>query len=160
MVLDLDCTIADVSARALGLRLDGPLPDVLSDVFYSASYENAETQLVLGVIGASHVATVTYEQQKFREEISCHAAGKLPSDMAQGRYTMKSAIFAPDDFSQYAARWLEQSTDWHVARFPGTGEHHLTGVIGNFVSKAWEWETMHFYPGEGLIVHTQSRYEL
>lgn len=162
MLLDLHCDTADVSARALGLRLNGALPAVLSHVKLAARHGGVDTQLVLGVIGASHVATVTAGELQFREEISCHAEGELPGEEQQAGYQMRAEQLAPRDFDRYATGWLSRVGDWHVARFPGVGPHHLTGLRGAFAADtgAWEWETMHFYPAEGLIVHTQSRFQL
>ena len=91
----ISCPIKDVSAADLGVRWNGPLPEVLDeDTVVHNSY-----RLHLGVIGASHVVTVTSvsapDQPLFREEISCTARSKgqpLPTYAELPGYRLQSAI--------------------------------------------------------------------
>ncbi|MEJ5927681.1 DUF2617 family protein [Corynebacterium sp. H128] len=163
MLVTLNCPTSDVSATALGLRLNGPMPGVLTDRVIVAEWNQQSTQLHLGIIGASHVATVTLGAASFREEISCFAGdpGSLVSQHIGG-YTLRAATKHCLDFSAEASDILAQCSgdDWLIARFPGVGEHHLTAVRGEFVAGIWHWETHHLYPEEAIIVSTESRYEL
>ena len=91
----ISCPIKDVSAADLGVRWNGPLPEVLAEeTVIHNSY-----RLHLGVIGASHVVTVTSvsapDQPLFREEISCTARSKgqpLPTYAELPGYRLQSAI--------------------------------------------------------------------
>ncbi|MDU0478983.1 DUF2617 family protein [Staphylococcus chromogenes] len=160
MLVELGCRIADVSAHRLGLQLDGPQPEILSEVELVACHAGVDTQLQLGVIGASHVATVQHAGRQFREEISCHASGALPRDYQQPSYQLHSELLQPRDFAAYAEGFLRLAQDWHIAQFPGEGRFHLTALTGQFAAGTWQWETRHFYPEEGLIVSTESRFKL
>ncbi|MDO5076510.1 DUF2617 family protein [Corynebacterium sp.] len=161
MIVQLDCQPADVSAHALGLRIDGPLPDVLAHT----TLRGPRGALHLGIIGASHVASVypagALDTPVFREEMSCNVPGPLPSALHHERYAFAHQVVrcTPDELAQ-RVEVLDQS--WLVARFPGLGPHHLTGVTGwwDDGNAAWEWHTLHCYPEEHTIVTTQSRYAL
>lgn len=158
MLLSLECPIADVSAYGLGVAFDGPLPEILAE----KTITHADTQLHLGIIGASHVATVTSPRGSFREEISCFAGepGSLVSQQ-RGKYQLRSSIRRCPDFEQHAEEILvlSESPEWLFARFPGLGDFHVTAVSGAFQGAAWRWETYHLYPEEQIIVNTVSRYE-
>lgn len=159
MLVSLDCPTADVSARDLGVAFDGPLPEILVERTYIAS----ETELQLGIIGASHVATVSFPGGTFREEISCFA-GELGSLMSQerGSYSLQTSTQRYPDFENQATQILElvAGKEWLCANFPGEGEFHITAVRGSFKESTWEWETFHLYPEEQIIVSTTSRYKI
>lgn len=159
MLVSLDCPIADVSAHDLGVAFDGPLPQILVD----RTLTSGDTSLHLGIIGASHVATVTHRSGTFREEISCFAGepGSLTSQ-ARGRYELRVDLRRHPDFEARAAQIVAQvaADEWLSARFPGEGDFHLTALTGRCRAGWWEWDTFHLYPEEKIIVSTASRYQI
>ncbi|MEJ5998868.1 DUF2617 family protein [Corynebacterium sp. H130] len=157
MLLTLECPTADVSAFDLGVAFDGPLPEILAE----RTITHGDSSLHLGIIGASHVATVTHPRGSFREEISCFAGkpGSLVSQQRTG-YELQASIRRCADFEAEAGRVLElaEDPDWLFARFPGLGPFHVTAVTGRCEEQTWVWETFHLYPEEEIIVKTVSRY--
>ncbi|MDO4686708.1 MAG: DUF2617 family protein [Corynebacterium sp.] len=155
MIVQVQCPAMDVSASALGLRIDGPLPDVLAE----RTVEGPTSTLSLGVIGASHVVSISADSLMFREEMSCNAPAPLPESKCTPHYDFSSTIevLSPDQLAQRAAAI---PTDWLIARFPGTSPFHITALHGWWESQAWHWHTLHFYPEEHTVVTSRSRYEL
>lgn len=161
MRVSLECPTADVSAHDLGLLIDGPLPEILTARSYRTQWRRAETSLELGIIGASHVATVRHGDRTFREEISCFAGtpGSLVSQQRR-RYALRADVATCPDFPDTATDLLAGLEGWLVAEFPGVGPFHITAVTGGFAAGVWEWQTHHLYPEEKIIVSTASRFEL
>lgn len=160
MLLSLDCPTADVSAHDLGIAFDSPVPEILVDKVIA---HGEHSSLHLGIIGASHVATVAFPGGTFREEISCFAGerGSLRS-LQHGTYSLKAMIQRYPDFDDRAIDILRrvEGEEWLAARFPGEGEFHLTAVRGSHARDYWWWETFHLYPEEKIIVSTASRYQI
>lgn len=155
----LDCPSADVSAADLGLRLNGPRPQALSTTMLHGS---DDLRLELDIIGASHTASVYRgETLLFREEISCHCEGPLPQAYGEMTgYELKTDV-AKHGADSFAAEFQRLSgTDWHSAQFPGQGEYHVTALKGTAPKgcAGFEWETVHMYPAEEIIVKTTSRW--
>lgn len=158
--VDLACVPADVSATALGLLLDGPLPELLADTVIDAGPHG---HLHLAVIGGSHVVTVHGDGLRFREEISCTAAGArhpLPerADRPGYRLETRTERLDPAEFTRRADALVDAADDWFVVRFPGPGRHHLTALHGRRLPDGWAWRTRHLYPEENTIVSTRSTY--
>ncbi len=160
--IDLDCQPADVAADALGVRWDGPLPEVLADTVIDAGEQG---RLHLAVIGGSHVITVDGPDGRFREEISCTAADALhplPEEAGRAGYRLRTRTEAlePAEFLRRGDALLENESShgWFVVRFPGPGRHHLTALRGQPEAGGWSWRTLHLYPEEATIVSTESEY--
>ena len=153
----LHCAPVDVSARSLGLLIDGPLPDVLAEHTLANSRGG---RVRLGIIGASHVASV-YDADTllFREEVSCNVPGPLPPQINNPQYSFTQRIERLSDAEIAHRASLLDDDSWLVARFPGVGPHHFTAVSGRWERGAWEWRTLHCYPMEHTMVTTQSRYQ-
>lgn len=158
MLVTLDCPIADVSAHSLGLLLDGPLPPMLVEKRYAVG----NSQLHLGIIGASHVATVTTTKGKFREEISCFAGAPGEFGDRKSGYDLEVSLETVPDFEERARSIAElaDSEEWLFARFPGEGDFHMTAVSGGWDAGCWWWRTYHLYPLEKIIVTTASRFKV
>ena len=147
----ISCPIKDVSAADLGVRWNGPLPEVLAeDTVIHNSY-----RLHLGVIGASHVVTVTSvsapDQPLFREEISCTARSK-------GQPLPMYAELDDAAFRSHAEHIA--ALDTLVVQFPGEGDFHITALGGAPTEDGLEWASYHVYPSENTIVTTWSRFNL
>ncbi|AGF73463.1 DUF2617 family protein [Corynebacterium halotolerans] len=160
--VDLTCTPADVTAAALGVRWDGPLPEILADTVVDAG---ADGSLHLAVIGGSHVVTVRSPEGEFREEISCTATDALhplPEEAGRAGYRLetRTETLEPGEFSRRGDELLDSAgaDGWFVVRFPGPGRHHLTALQGWRVNGGWSWRTRHLYPEESTIVSTRSDY--
>ncbi|WP_080796735.1 DUF2617 family protein [Corynebacterium pacaense] len=152
MLQQLDITPADVSAASLGVRWNADLPPVLAEMLIDAH----TTTLHLAVIGGSHVVTVEAPSGRFREEVSCHAAGPLPLSVDKRGYTLRTDT-STLDFERRAAE-IAARRGWLIASFPGEGPHHLTALAGEFDAGTWTWWTHHLYPREKTIVSTRSTY--
>ena len=159
----ISCPTKDVSAADLGVRWNGPLPEVLAeDTVIHNSY-----RLHLGVIGASHVVTVTSvsapDQPLFREEISCTARSKgqpLPMYAELPGYRLQSAISTLDDAAFRNQAEHIAALDTLVVQFPGEGDFHITALGGAPTEDGLEWASYHVYPSENTIVTTWSRFNL
>lgn len=119
-------------------------------------------RLELDIIGASHTASVYRGKTLlFREEISCHCEGPLPQTYGEMTgYELKTDV-AKHCADGFAAEFQRVSgTDWLSAQFPGQGEYHVTALKGTALEDCagFEWETVHMYPAEEIIVKTTSRW--
>ena len=160
--VELRCTPADVSAAALGVSWNGPLPEILADTVIPAPAGGGH--LHLAVIGGSHVVTVHRADgtAAFREEVSCtaqEAVHPLPTLTEHPDYRLdtRTRQLSGDDFREQADALLSDG-DWFIVRFPGPGRHHLTALRGGYENGAWCWDTRHLYPEESTIVSTRSTY--
>lgn len=166
MIRRVECQIQDVSALDLGVRWNGPLPELLAHT----KLAGAESTLQLGVIGASHVVTVGVtalpDAVLFREEISCTARSEgqaLPAEAEFVGYRLQSTVSVLDDAAfNFQAEHIAALGDSGalVVQFPGEGEHHLTAINGAATDDGWEWASYHLYPAENTIVTTWSRFTL
>lgn len=185
-IRDLMIPPADVSARALGVLLNGPSRPLLAQRTVTA----ADSSLSMGIIGASHMVDVSYptaEVPVFREEVSCLAAsplnpsaakvswcispqlagslydgkGELYESFPAGdyRFSMTTDAFTDADFDDAAEKIVAGfSPDWLVGRFPGVGGFHLTALHARWRGDRWHWLTFHLYPEEKAIVRTESEW--
>lgn len=157
---------ADVSGAALRLALNAPAPQPLA----SATLTHPDgADLVLGVLGASHVISVA----GFSEQVSCteHEVGSaLPDSVEAPGYRLRSDTSTHDEptFRRIAAELrqrCEYDTGWLGGSFPGD-EAALTALCATPDGAGWQWQTWHLYPaadgvtpGGGTIVHTESRWQ-
>lgn len=160
--VELRCAPADVSAAALGVSWNGPLPEILADTVLAAPAGGGH--LHLAVIGGSHVITVHRADGSaaFREEISCtaqEAVHPLPAQARQPGYRLSTRTWRLSGvaFREQADSLLDTG-DWFTVRFPGPGRHHLTALRGTHENGCWSWDTRHLYPEESTIVSTRSTY--
>lgn len=160
--VELRCTPADVSAAALGVSWNGPLPEILADTIIAGP--TGRGHLHLAVIGGSHVVTVHHADGSatFREEVSCtarEAVHPLPTRREHHGYRLdtRTRRLSRDDFREQADALLS-AVDWFIVRFPGPGRHHLTALHGRYGDGVWCWDTRHLYPEETTIVSTRSTY--
>lgn len=160
--VELRCNPADVSAAALGVSWNGPLPQILADTVIPAPAGGGH--LHLAVIGGSHVVTVHHADGSvvFREEISCtaqEAVHPLPALTEHHGYRLdtRTRRWNGNDFREQADALLD-TAGWFIVRFPGPGRHHLTALRGAATDGAWCWDTRHLYPEESTIVSTRSTY--
>ncbi|MGV0791794.1 DUF2617 family protein [Mycolicibacterium sp. XJ1819] len=156
----------DVSGAGLRLALNAEA----STPLVSARLSHPDGgELVLGVLGASHVVTVTGSNELFSEEVSCtaRAASKLPERAVAPGYRLHSrtAALTPSRFGSFAARLrtrCEREPGWLGAAFPGD-DFALTVLAAEVVGAGWRWQTWHLYPessGGGTVVYTNSRWRL
>ncbi len=156
----------DVAAGELGLLLDAPAPTALAEL---RLHDGQGGELVLGVLGASHVITATAAGHRLTEQVSCDAlaAGgeRLPRRTRSGGYEMSSLITTVDRGE------LEATADrlralaghdpaWLCGAFPGSGSALTALTAGALPGGGWAWETWHLYPGgdTGEVVTTRSRW--
>ena len=125
--------------------------------------------MVLGVLGASHVVTVSSSGSAFTEQVSCDALGMggeyLPADASRGGYRFRSSTAVADEleFAALAERLRQRSArepNWLCGTFPGQGTAVtvLTAQVGDGLCS---WKSWHLYPsvaGGGTIVTTESRW--
>ena len=151
---------ADVSGAGLRLTLDAPPPEPLA----SATLPHPDgADLVLGVLGASHVISVG----QFCEQVSCTvlAAGtRLPASARRPGYELRSDTVVHDEasFRRIAADLrdrCEHESGWLGGSFPGD-EAALTALYAEPDGPGWRWQTWHLYPDRdgGTVVHTESRW--
>ncbi|MCV7222069.1 DUF2617 family protein [Mycolicibacterium elephantis] len=156
---------ADVSGAGLRLVLNAAAPSPLA-VCRLAHPGGGE--LVLGVLGASHVVTVAHAKSSFSEEVSCTAAAPtpLPGRAVAPGYLLESRHETRDETSFRAlARLLRarcaERTGWLGGAFPGD-DAALTALAAEPDGDGWRWRTWHLYPhptGGGTVVQTNSRWQ-
>lgn len=155
----------DVTADALGLLLDAPVPPVLAELVLRAGPD----ELVLGVLAASHAVAARSGAALLTEQVSCDAVAAggepLPPRAHHGGYTMTSeSVVLPAARVTAAAIGLSARATadpaWLCGAFPGGDPAALTALTGAAVDGGWTWRTWHLYPGpeEGVIVTTRSRW--
>lgn len=152
---------ADVSGAALRLALNAPAPEPLASATLS---HPGGADLVLGVLGASHVITVA----GFSEQVSCteHDSGSVLPDSARAPgYRLRSETTTHDEttFRRIAAdlrHRCEHETSWLGGSFPGD-DAALTALCAAPEGPGWHWQTWHLYPTGhgGTVVHTDSRWQ-
>jgi hypothetical protein len=161
---------ADVSGSGLRLALNAPAPPPLAACTLSHP-DGAD--LVLGVLGASHVISVQDPAQPFSEQVSCtehDASSALPHSIEAPGYQLQSETSTHDEdtFRRIAADLrdrCEHETGWLGGSFPGD-EAALTALCAAPAGTGWQWQTWHLYPaargvypGGGTVVHTASRWQ-
>lgn len=159
---------ADVSGAGLRLALNAPAPPPLATCTL-AHPDGAD--LILGVLGASHVISVADPARPFSEQVSCaehDASSVLPGTAEAPGYQLQSAMSTHDEatFRRIAAdlrQRCEHDAGWLGGSFPGD-EAALTALCARPDGAGWHWQTWHLYPdrddaaGGGTIVHTESRW--
>lgn len=158
---------ADVSGAGLGLVINSPPPEALAAL--TVSHPDGGT-VTLGVLGASHVVTVSHESTTFSEEISCfaHSRGgdRLPERADAPGYHMDSAVneHSESEFRSIATRLrADCATEdgWLGGAFPGDAAA-LTAITVSADGSGWRWRTWHLYPSGahdgGTVVYTESRW--
>jgi hypothetical protein len=154
---------ADVSGAGLGLALNAAAPSPLA-TYRMPHPESGE--LVLGVLGASHVVTVEHTNCRFSEEVSCTARtqGDLPDRADAPGYQLESRTSTHDEasFRRLAHELRERCADdptWLGGAFPGD-DAALTALAAEPDGAGWRWQTWHLYPDTtgGTVVYTNSRW--
>lgn len=159
----------DVSADALGLLLDAPVPAALAELRLA---DDDGGELVLGVLSASHVVTATRPGHQLTEQVSCDAlaAGgvRLPAVQEHDGYHLVTSTrtLPTAALSELAARLRAVAVDggWLCGAFPGA-DSALTALRGEAVSGGWRWQTWHLYPGadatcaDGVVVETSTTWQ-
>ncbi|MBU8809684.1 DUF2617 family protein [Mycolicibacterium goodii] len=155
---------ADVCGTALRLALNAPAPTPLASVELPHPRGGA---LTLGVLGASHVVTVTHPEHTFSEEISCtapNAAAGLPRQARHRGYRLRARTDILDETQFRAlATWLRTNCTsrrgWVGGAFPGD-DAALTALSARPNRSGWRWRTWHLYPDTdgGTVVSTSSRW--
>lgn len=164
---ELSVPPADVSGSGLGLALNSPGPEPLATL--RVSHPDGG-QLILGVLGASHVISVEHPDRTFSEEISCFAhghGGGLPERAEAPGYRLESSLREHSDaeFRSIATRLRTDcatETGWLGGAFPGDSAA-LTAIAARPDGGGWRWRTWHLYPadtagGGGTVVYTESRW--
>ncbi len=160
---------ADVSGSGLRLTLNAPAPAPLASC--TLTHPNG-ADLVLGVLGASHVITVARPALPFSEQVSCTVhrdSAQLPPSAERPGYQLNSDTAAHDEhaFRSIAAELrhhCEHDEGWLGGSFPGD-EAALTALCAEPEGPGWRWQTWHLYPerggsaGGGTVVHTESRWQ-
>lgn len=160
----LAVTPADVSGERLGLALNAPAPAPLAT---SRLRHPDGGELVLGVLGASHVVAVEHAKGRFSEQVSCTARGHgmdLPDQTDAPGYRLRSRTETHDEASfRRLARELRERCarrpGWLGGTFPGD-DAALTALAAEPDGPGWRWQTWHLYPSGsgGVVVHTASRW--
>jgi hypothetical protein len=161
----LSVVAADVSGASLRLTLNAAAPSPLA----ACTLRHPDgADLILGVLGASHVITVA----GFSEQVSCTAhdtSSALPHSAQAPGYRLQSETLTHDEaaFRRIAAdlrHRCEHESGWLGGSFPGD-EAALTALCATPDGPGWHWQTWHLYPAErgvapggGTIVHTDSRW--
>ncbi|MEH3135202.1 MULTISPECIES: DUF2617 family protein [Mycolicibacterium] len=152
---------ADVSGANLRLALNTPARHVLAS---ATLVHPTGAELVLGVLGASHIVTVG----TFSEQVSCHHlddSTHLPATTEGPGYRMSSdtVVHEEESFRRIAAELrsrCEIETGWLGGCFPGD-DAALTALCAEPDGAGWRWQTWHLYPDGGtggMVVHTESRW--
>ncbi|MGW0158059.1 DUF2617 family protein [Mycobacterium sp. NPDC003323] len=155
---------ADVSGAGLRLTLNAPAPQPL--VSCTLTHPHG-ADLVLGVLGASHVISV----DRFCEQVSCTVlpdSAVLPDRAEKPGYRLHSDTVVHDEpaFRRIAddlRHRCEHERGWLGGSFPGD-EAALTALCAEPDGPGWRWQTWHLYPDSrdgfgGMIVHTESRWQ-
>jgi hypothetical protein len=160
----LAVTPTDVSDTGLRLALNAPAPAPLATL--RLTHPDGGT-LELGILGASHVVSVTHPESAFSEQLSCavQASGtELPSRAQAPGYALTSRTATHDDpeFRRLADRLRGRcatESNWLGGSFPGDTAA-LTALHATHDGAGWRWETWHLYPKRpgGTVVHTESRW--
>lgn len=156
---------ADVSGSRLRLALNAAAPTPLA----ACRLPHPDGgELVLGVLGASHVVTVEHADQLFSEEVSCTAQAptELPGRAVAPGYLLESGHEIHDEtgfreLAQLLRVRCAQDTGWLGGAFPGD-DAALTALSAEPDGRGWRWRTWHLYPdpaGGGTVVHTNSRWQ-
>jgi hypothetical protein len=156
----------DVAADALGLLLHAPAPAALAEI---SLRDGRGGQLILGVLGASHVVTAMLPGHHLTEQVSCDAvdAGgqKLPRRARLGGYqlvsvTRKMPRAALEEIAARLRGLAESSDSWLCGTFPGAGSAMTAMTASSLPAGGWSWESWHLYPGEQTrsIVTTRSKW--
>jgi Protein of unknown function DUF2617 len=154
---------ADVSGARLRLALNAPAPKPLAT---SRLAHPDGGELVLGVLGASHVITVESAEHHFSEEVSCTARADtaLPARADAPGYRLESRTETHDAagfarLAQTLASRCERDARWLGGAFPGD-DAALTVLAAEPDGAGWHWQTWHLYPAAtgGTVVHTDSRW--
>jgi hypothetical protein len=152
---------ADVSGSGLRLALNAAAAPALAS---STLIHPDGADLVLGVLGASHVIRV----QQFSEQVSCTPLpddSALPASVRTAGYRLQSDTSTHDEaaFRRIAAGLRERCADrdgWLGGTFPGD-DAALTALCAEPDGPGWRWQTWHLYPESdgGTVVHTASRWQ-
>lgn len=155
---DLDVTPDDVSAGALGYRIDtGPAPESLATSLLE--HPRHPVSLRLSILGASHAVTLVVNgRDTVTEEVSCRASTSgvgLPGTGESrsgpwGAHHLTGTVetVSPVGFAtlvEQLTRRADCGPEVLAGRFPGP-EGALTVVAATAVATGWEWRTWHLYP--------------
>jgi hypothetical protein len=161
---ELSVAPADVTGSGLGLALNAPAPEPLATLRLSHPDGG---ELLLGVLGASHVVTVESPNSGFSEQISCTArthGGELPDQADAPGYhlTARHDEYVEAEFRDLASQLRASCTNepgWLGGAFPGDSAA-LTAIAAVADGPGWCWRTWHLYPaaGGGTVVYTESRW--
>lgn len=162
---ELSVAPADVAGSGLGLALNAPAPEPLAALRLSHPDGG---DLLLGVLGASHVITVEHSNSAFSEQISCTArthGGDLPDQADAPGYHL---VAQHDDYAEAEFRDLAsqlrtscaEEPGWLGGAFPGDTAA-LTAIAAAPEGPGWHWRTWHLYPAAngGTVVYTESRWQ-
>ena len=163
----LDVTPRDVTAEALGLLLDAPLPPTLAELTVD---DGCGGQITLGVLGASHVVAARVPGRLLTEQVSCEAVAaggrRLPERTRVGEYELTSTTTSvPQAHLEATAAHLRSQAatrdGWICGSFPGADSAVTALTATALPDGGWTWRTWHLYPGdqEGVIVTTESRWQ-
>lgn len=163
---ELSVSPADVTGSGLGLALNAPSPEPLATLRIRHPDQG---ELVLGVLGASHVVTVENTSGQFSEQISCTAhtdGGALPDRADAPGYHLDARHDEYDEaeFRSIAAQLRSscaREPGWLGGAFPGDSAA-LTAIAASPDGTGWHWRTWHLYPAAtsgGTVVYTESRWQ-
>jgi hypothetical protein len=160
----LRVTPRDVCADDLGLVVGAAAPTPLAEI----AVGSADRNIRLGVLGASHVVTVTNGDRHLTEQVSCDAVAaggsKLPLVLEGDGYRFRShtQVLLPEQFAAQANDLRErsaQSPHWICAEFPGGAGAITVLAAGEHEGPCYRWLSWHLYPdlkGGGTVVATES----
>jgi hypothetical protein len=161
---ELAVSPTDVSGAGLGLALNAPAPRPLA-VLRLPHPDGGE--LLLGVLGASHVITVQDPTACFSEQVSCAVRTQgtgLPERADAPGYQLESRMTTHDEaaFRGLAKELRGHCTGdpaWLGGAFPGD-DAALTALTAEADGAGWRWRTWHLYPEGtgGTVVYTDSRW--
>ena len=145
----------------LRLVLNAPAPPPLATA--TLLHPNG-TDLILGVLGASHVIQV---RGRFSEQVSCAMdtqGSTLPESAQAPGYRLQShtAVHDEGEFRRIATELRDRcarENGWLGGTFPGD-DAALTALAAEPDGAGWSWQTWHLYPAApgGTVVHTRSRW--
>jgi hypothetical protein len=152
----------DVDGTKLGVAINAPAPPLLASCLLRHPDGG---DLLLGVLGASHVVSVEHAAGRFSEQVSCatREAG-LPERTDAAGYRLESRVSAHDEatFRALAKELRDRcatESGWLGGVFPGD-DAALTALSAEPDGSGWRWQTWHLYPGRsgGTVVRTASRW--